>query len=513
MVLVAVITFSLVLTGATFSTTEDLDAYKWNPNPNSGGYAETIKKPLLGFYIGIDDGTRPFTDSFIKTASPEQPLCNGFDDPVCQAIISRDKRQWWTHSVLAPCKKPNEPTKCIEAVRITINEEKRDLVFTKQLEGVSFEADPKHGLEPGSTASLWIDPKDSDLDRGYLIAVGGGLNTEGPLSNPKKTSLDFIDANVIPYRRISNIPGVIPTHVFTSPATGFPAIGFGGPEECIWTGTLECGIQHEFAPDSEIELVLHLPSNLTGWIFGRLDGPQIKVENVSKSSPSGSPIRRISVSAKPVEVPLYSIKVPIESASANLKKAFADPRISPCLTTREACKHGWVGGSTSGDGEAAFEAIEIMKDYLPEKSQLLLPRWSFKSIPEEFIPKVFAKCSKSSVRQFQGFVTTNASTYLGTPPRLENGFLNYKVASLHKLPSGEIFKGSYDLVLDSLFARCLYGYSKAPISASIAVYSENGAKQIATTLVGERAGWLSLSVKNFTFSAPKIKIKIIQKKR
>ena len=498
-VLATAITFSLIFTGATFTKIEDLGKYKWNPNPNSGGYVETMKKPLLGFYIGIDDGTRPFMDSFIKTASPEQPLCDGFDDPICQAIVLADNRQWWTHSVLGPCKSANEATKCIEAVRITVDGEKRDLVFARQLEGVSFEADPKHGLEAGSTASLWIDPKDPDIDRGYLLAIGGGLNREGPTANPKKTSLGFIDANVIPYRHITGMRGVRPTHIFASPATGFPAIGFGGPEECLWTGNLECGVQHEFIAGSEIELVLHLPSNLTGWIFGRLDGPQINVENISKTSPSGSSINRISVSAKPIEVPLYSIKVPIENASPKLKKAFANPKISPCLTTREACKHGWVGGSTTGGGEAAFEAMEMMKDYLPEKSQLLLPRWSFNTIMEEFVPKEFTKCTKSSARQFQGFVATNASAYLGSPPKLDKGFLNYKVASLHKLPNGDVFKGSYDLVLDSSFARCLYGFSKAPLSASVAVYGENGDKQVATTLVGEKDGWLYLSAKNFTF--------------
>jgi hypothetical protein len=508
-----IVTLAFTLTGATFTNLEDISKYKWNPNPNTGGYAETMKKPLLGYYIGIDDGTRPFMDSFLRTASPEQPVCEGFDDPVCQSIIVNDKRNWWTHTVLDVCKDAKEARVCIEAVRINVDGDRRDLVFSKNLEGVSFKADPKHGLEAGSTASLWIDPKDKDIDRGYLIAVGGGLKIEGPAANPKKATLDFVDANVIPYKHITGMRGVRATHIFTSPATGYPAIGFGGPEQCLWTDYLECGVQSEFASNSEIELVLHLPSQITGWVFGRLDSPSIKVEKLTDKSTTSGGLNRISVSAKPVEVPLYSVKVPIEKASSRLKSAFANPKVSPCLTSRPACQHGWVGGSTSGSGQAAFEAMELMSEYLPERSQLLLPRWSFNSMEQSLIPKEFSKCSKSSNQQFQGFVTTNATVFSGTPPKLEKGFLNYKVSSLHNLPNGEEFKGSYDLVLDSQFARCLYGFSKSPVSASVSVYGSSGEKQVATTIVSEQDGWLKLSAKNFTFSSPMVKIKLSQKKR
>jgi hypothetical protein len=59
-------------------------------------------------------------------------------------------------------------------------------------------------------------------------------------------------------------------------------------------------------------------------------------------------------------------------------------------------------------------------------------------------------------------------------------------------------------------ARCIYGFSKAPINATISVTSADGTPQIATTIVGEKDGWLYLQAKNFEFSAPTVTAKLTQ---
>jgi hypothetical protein len=82
--------------------------------------------------------------------------------------------------------------------------------------------------------------------------------------------------------------------------------------------------------------------------------------------------------------------------------------------------------------------------------------------------------------------------------------------SPHFLPNGNEFKGSYDLVIKSDVARCIYGFSSAPISATISVISSDGTAQVATTLVREKDGWLTLSAKNFTFSSPTVKVSLTQ---
>ena len=66
------------------------------------------------------------------------------------------------------------------------------------------------------------------------------------------------------------------------------------------------------------------------------------------------------------------------------------------------------------------------------------------------------------------------------------------------------------LVLNADVARCVYGFSKAPISATVSVVSSDASEQIATTAVSERDGWLYLSAAGYGYSAPTIKVKLSQ---
>jgi hypothetical protein len=102
--------------------------------------------------------------------------------------------------------------------------------------------------------------------------------------------------------------------------------------------------------------------------------------------------------------------------------------------------------------------------------------------------------------------------YNGGAPQFKNGFLNYEVAGLHYQPDGTTkVQGSYDLVMRSEVARCLYGFSRAPLSATISVVGE-GDKSIATTVVSEKNGWLKLAAYGFTFSKKTIRVKVTKAK-
>jgi hypothetical protein len=115
-----------------------------------------------------------------------------------------------------------------------------------------------------------------------------------------------------------------------------------------------------------------------------------------------------------------------------------------------------------------------------------------------------------------GLVTTNASTFLPFPPSFDGSNLNYKVGGAHHLEDGvTLTKGVYDLALRSDFARCLYGFSNAPIKAAVTIsYGQEGAQNVATETVTEDKAkeWIYISAKNFTFSAPTIKVRFTQEK-
>jgi len=87
--------------------------------------------------------------------------------------------------------------------------------------------------------------------------------------------------------------------------------------------------------------------------------------------------------------------------------------------------------------------------------------------------------------------------YRGTP-----GFTTCQTAKPKAL-------GTYDLVIRSETARCLYGFSNAPISATVTV-TGTGNLNVASTVVSERDGWLKLAAYGFTFSEKNIKVKVTQ---
>jgi len=114
-----------------------------------------------------------------------------------------------------------------------------------------------------------------------------------------------------------------------------------------------------------------------------------------------------------------------------------------------------------------------------------------------------------------GLVTTNSTMYIDGPPTYDSakGSLDYKVASTHFEADGKtVFKGSYELLMSSSVARCIYKFTSAPVNASVSVTSESGEPNVATTVVREKDNWLTLGAYNFTFSAPTVSVKLTQVK-
>jgi hypothetical protein len=111
-----------------------------------------------------------------------------------------------------------------------------------------------------------------------------------------------------------------------------------------------------------------------------------------------------------------------------------------------------------------------------------------------------------------GVVATNATLYLSTPPVFNSasGTLDYQVSSPHLDRNGQPNIGTYDLLIKSDVARCLYGYTSAPVQASVSIISADGTSQIATSVLSEKDGWLHLYVAGFGYSAPTLRVKLEQ---
>jgi hypothetical protein len=109
-----------------------------------------------------------------------------------------------------------------------------------------------------------------------------------------------------------------------------------------------------------------------------------------------------------------------------------------------------------------------------------------------------------------GMVTTNSNAYLAGPPIFKDGVLSYKVSSPHYNSKNEVQVGTYDLAIRSDVARCIYGFTSAPIQASVSIVYDDGQSKSATTVVSERNNWLRLSAKGFTYSSPTLKVTLTQ---
>ena len=106
----------------------------------------------------------------------------------------------------------------------------------------------------------------------------------------------------------------------------------------------------------------------------------------------------------------------------------------------------------------------------------------------------------------------SATVFIPGPPSFNEseGTLDYKVLAPHSLPDGTVFKGTYDLLISSTLARCIYKFTSAPIKATVSVVSDAGVTQIVTTSITERDSFIHLAANGFTFSNPTIKVKLSQ---
>jgi hypothetical protein len=267
-------------------------------------------------------------------------------------------------------------------------------------------------------------------------------------------------------------------------------------------------VQTEFPEGTRVELVLHLPNEISGWILGRVNQPNFSTKRLGLSRISGQSLSRFTLSAFPVKVPMFSAKVDIASASPELNDYYQENKY--CKEKKPECT-GYFGGNLAGSYfDFTYKLFQLFEKNFNETANLVVPRWSIRSLGQNDTD--YDRCRNPSTALINGIVTTNSSIYQGSPPKFNGESFIYKVASLHYLPNKEVFKGTYDLVLNSDFARCLYGFSNSPIQASVQVTNESGINQLVTNTFTEKDGWLKLSINGFTFSQPTINLQLSQEK-
>jgi hypothetical protein len=433
-------------------------------------------------------------------------LCKALDDETC-----KNASNIRAVSYLPPCDATNA-INCISSIYAVSDQGvKTEGKFQRYVaEGASHEykSEVRFNLPQGiGQGSIWTLPglKNSAGNEDYY--VGARFDSWAPVSG------GVIAQNFYPGRLVGGISPVsaklgafgvtIPSDSTNPSIDGSPNGGVGSRnssndqswKDCVVTELGTCYMAEDFPLGHRFGMTLKLGATIRGWFHGRIYQPVI----TTKSGTSAG-AQEITIEALPVIVPTLQEKVPTATVTTELRDFLRNNEVSNGF--------GYVMPESSGP--KSFEHTKLWIPVIKDKATTSKTYWSVRTLDQVNDP-VISACTKSD-GALSGVVTTNSLVYNAGPPAFdkENQNLDYKVLSTHYSADGTVAKGTYDLILSSTVARCIYGFTSAPIKASLTILSDDGVAQVATQIINEKNGWLTLSAAGFSYSSPTIKVKLSQ---
>lgn len=389
--------------------------------------------------------------------------------------------------------------------------------------------DPSLKIPDGAEPSIWNLPSAPHIG-GIQYAIVSGLAGGTNRSTPKPPTEFY--AYIIPVEKVTTgfIGAFKDGFSYTYPqcvqkstnelgqaqigCRGSFDSGVGNPKrKCVLMleNGPDCYVQRPFPANFSYTLNFKLKENLNGWLHGRLLDPNISIKVQSGVGTN------ISITAKPMNIPIFYYGDKYENLPQELKDAYA---IKPNLSKggsygRICCEYNpdpKLRNATSTPWSYGDDSIDEMKKWLTvagDKSVASPSTWSVRTLSSS-ADLTMTRCFVDG-DGLKGLVTTNSTTYSDGPPKYVDSELQYRVASPHYSSTGVENRGSYNLLIRNDVAKCLYGFSDKPIRATVMVTKSDGeASNVATEILSMNSGWLKLSAKNFTFSDPTIRIKLTQ---
>lgn len=476
-------TLFLVLSVGLPASADDAYNAELTPVPQNGAL----------FIIG-DNGANEVSSTLIgrgeKWDGPSW-MCSSPTDPKCTTAKTATLAG---RAILPRCDSETD-TNCIVSLQLSTKDGVfEEAKYIRNIAGATFPEHKSTGFMEQSTVSLWDAPGVPSKAgyTGYAVIVKVWQDATG---RPFKFKPWDINASVIPYREELG-KGETPYafEIEGNPVNGVQqttVAGGGHSYECAWAEDGVCGVMQDFTNGTRVKLTIRISNEVGGWFKGRIKDPQISVQKFSSTN------NLITVEAEPAEVARFAYMEPdVKNLTAKQKsfvKGFA------------GSWDGFVTWSAPGP-PGSFEFLEHFRKYVNDTASGVNTFWNYSSAGYGN-----SGCLADRSRVL-GIVTTNSMLYDGGVPKFSGGFLNYKVAGLHYMPDGQTeVIGTYDLVMRSDVARCLYNFNKAPVSATVSV-TGGSSQNVATTVVSEKNGWLKLAAYGFNFSQKTIKVKLSQKK-
>jgi hypothetical protein len=438
-----------------------------------------------GFYFSFDDSTLAIGGSVATQRfrdsenNPDEALCA--DIQAC--LAARGDAVSATFQL--PLCSSETIVDCISGLSTISAATGETLENLRQLSASTVSGDPARGYFGGSGPTLVTGSEN------YLVSAKMSYSI-----TRSEVSAGKLEVTIIPVTKTtgSQYKGF---KWSTSKKDGAVTSTRSGSGQCLWEEVGVCWVRADHDFETEYRLDLKVSDRWGGFIRGRLMDPEMGIEAFSGGS-------NLTVQGKAQMTQKIFIKTDPKSWSTVQMSAFC-MFTSNCDSRLEHIYQGLIRGVTS-DVIWGFFILDAFREDAADTARALEGEWSFQ------INNAYnAGACTSESNGFLGMVTTNAPVIQDGFPTLDSGYLNYKVAGLHYAPDGEtVNEGTYDFVLRSDVARCIYGFTNAPVSATVAVVGEQGEEKVATTLVSETDGWLKLSAYGFTFSEKEIQVRLSQ---
>jgi hypothetical protein len=437
------------------------------------------------YFTVMDPGS-----SFYSTTSIQPPgvglgetrgdwhTCSSLSDPKC---VGRD-RDLASFVVLGLCENANQED-CVVGLEISRSQgEYRPLEFARHIQSnLVQERDESRGFPGGTTASIWRESGDPTSQ--YLVSVGyiGGFWNDGRFA---LTQLNF---NIYPVRIVT---GSYEGAKMFPEREDYTRVRWGSDGRALWTEDGLAGFRTDFDPGTRFKLTSRVRTGVSGWYKGRIKDPNVEISKFSSTNDL------ITISGEPVSVAVMGVKRKVSDMSAKEFRWFQNM--------------GRINNASpvNPDNAEIFDYISHFKEEAGDAALGVTTTWSIGSTTWGN-----RNTCLNDTSRVLGIVSTNSMGFDGDSPQFIDGGLEYRVASVHYGPDRKTpLQGTYDLVLRSDVARCLYGFSNAPVSASISIQGSDGQASISTSSMTEANGWLKFGAYGFTFSEKKIRVALTQEK-
>ena len=285
--------------------------------------------------------------------------------------------------------------------------------------------------------------------------------------------------------------------------------GFGwqSPDDCAAVATDICYQRQPMPTGVSLGMKIRLAKPVVGWIHGRFKAPKVEIKNESSD-------QVIDVRGEPITIPVIG-------------GYFEESNVSKTIW-EEFLKHpyGTIGTSDYGtarriqgfyplDSLLPLTRLEKYLELFNDQASATPSVWMFASVENKSLEESLKKLGSGSKcvldnPSVSGIVATNATSYLGAVPEYDEkeGALNYRVAAPHYDTNRKEFLGTYDLVVDSKVARCIYNLDASAVKATVEIIASDSGSRVVASILSEKDGWLTLGTYGFTYSSPTIKVKL-----